>query len=68
MIFRNGKVSPAESEANEIAGRILMPENLVRELYMQDKSIEEMAESFGVSIPAMTVRLQRLDYKFIEEI
>jgi Zn-dependent peptidase ImmA (M78 family) len=68
VMYRGQETSPAEAEANEIAGTLLMPEELVRELFILDKTIEEMADTFGVSIPAMTVRLQRLDYKFIESI
>ena len=56
----------AEYEANEIAGRLLMPRDLVDQLVKEEKSIEDMAICFGVSIPAMTVRLKNLGYTLIE--
>jgi hypothetical protein len=50
-----------EREANRFAAALLMPEALVRELAAATRlSIPLMARRFGVSAPAMQVRLQTL--------
>ena len=64
--FRHESIqSDAETEANEIAATILMPEEKVRELAKKNLTIEEMAVEFFVSEAAMTVRLQAL-YKGVQ--
>lgn len=50
----------AEREANEIAARLLMPDESVEKLLNQGLSIEEMADKFFVSQQAMSIRLDRL--------
>lgn len=65
---RSNESNEAEWEANEIAGNLLMPVDLVAELYdNKEYSIEGMAKKFGVSATAMTVRLQRLKYDIFED-
>jgi Zn-dependent peptidase ImmA (M78 family) len=64
--FRHESIqSDAETEANEIAATILMPEDKVRDLAKENLTIEEMAEKFFVSESAMTIRLQAL-YKGVQ--
>ena len=64
--FRHESIqSEAETEANEIAVTMLMPEEKVRELAKKNLTIEEMAEEFFVSEAVMTIRLQAL-YKGVE--
>ncbi|WP_455261667.1 ImmA/IrrE family metallo-endopeptidase [Neisseria sp.] len=66
-----------ESEANDFAARLLMPENFIlsegnkviekfkkiynQDLIPQDYFISEMAQIFNVSVQAMTYRLKNLD-------
>ncbi len=51
-----------EREANRFAAALLMPEQLVRELAGAVRlSVPLMARRFGVSVPAMQVRLQALN-------
>ena len=51
-----------EREANRFAAALLMPEQLVRELGGAVRlSVPLMARRFGVSVPAMQVRLQTLN-------
>ena len=60
-----------EKEADEIAGRLLMPKHNVEEYLVEyenkleedrDLSIDIMAFRFGVSVPAMSCRLYNLGY------
>jgi Zn-dependent peptidase ImmA (M78 family) len=53
-----------ESEANEIAAALLMPENLIERYikYNPNCDIENIANSFYVSTTAMSVRLKKLKY------
>lgn len=66
-IERNGDINEAETEANQIAAEILMPEDIVRSIVMNDrnglvhKSISDMAKIFGVSETAMAFRLKNLN-------
>ena len=57
---QEGQFTDAEREANEIAARLLMPEESVKKLLKQGLSIEQMAEKFYVSQQAMSIRLDRL--------
>lgn len=53
-----------ESEDNEIAAELLMPKFLI-ERYIEDNpkcTIENIADSFYVSVAAMSVRLKKLKY------
>lgn len=55
-------VARLEREANRFAAALLMPELLVRELAAGTRlSVPLLARRFGVSVPAMQVRLQTLD-------
>jgi Zn-dependent peptidase ImmA (M78 family) len=62
---KNGLFSEAETEANEIAAQILMPEIDVKHFTEQKLSIEEMAERFFVSQAAMSIRLYSLGVLFL---
>lgn len=55
---------PAEVEANEIAGNILMPEEFLESLIskLKNPNLRNLAEEFGVSVAAMSVRLNKLGY------
>lgn len=55
-----------EMEANELAGEMLMPEADVRSYVQEGKSIEQLADQFGVSESAVTVRLLNLGFQIIE--
>lgn len=52
-----------EREANAFASDVLMPESWVRELRRVGYDAEKMAETFGVSLPAMKIRLGYLASK-----
>lgn len=52
--------SKAETEANQIAAEMLMPEDKVRELMDKNLTPEEMADIFYVSPSAMTIRLEQI--------
>lgn len=64
-----GCFSQKESEANEFAGRLLMPEKEIQKVKqllenMEGKSIlSELACYFGVSMQAIMLRLQKLGIK-----
>ncbi len=62
MLFRlsDQESSQIEKEANNFAAELIMPENLVREVWGKVKDIEETAEIFDVSPLAMSIRLERL--------
>ena len=45
-----------EYEANNFAGKLLMPENLIKEKCHEYKSVHKMAKYFGVSEIAMSIR------------
>ncbi|MFC6354429.1 ImmA/IrrE family metallo-endopeptidase [Rothia nasimurium] len=49
-----------EFYADEFAGSLLMPASKIDELQKEGKSLVEMARFFGVSLPAMSMRLHRL--------
>lgn len=49
-----------EREANNFAGALLMPEAKVREVWGKLKNAQQCAEVFGVSLVAMSFRLQIL--------
>lgn len=57
---RTNKRDIHEFYADEFAGNLLMPEDKVRELEAEGLTLIRMAGFFGVSVPAMEVRLQRL--------
>lgn len=58
-----------ETQANQFAAELLMPEKLVRTYFSSDyipsvEDIEKAAENFQVSTAAMMVRLDVLNYRF----
>jgi Zn-dependent peptidase ImmA (M78 family) len=55
-----------EMEANELAGEMLMPEADVRSYVTEGQSIEQLADHFGVSESAVTVRLLNLGFQILE--
>lgn len=56
----------AERHANQFASMILMPEPAMQTLYESGKSVEEMAQYFGVTESAMTCRLLESGYRLLE--
>jgi Zn-dependent peptidase ImmA (M78 family) len=61
MMWRHENIkSKAETEANLIAAKILMPEDKVAAFMQQNMTPEEMAKLFYVSPSAMTIRLKTL--------
>jgi len=57
---KNGVLSKAEKEANEIAAEMLMPQRTVENLAHRKLTPEQMASLFFVSTSAMTMRLSEL--------
>jgi len=49
-----------ETRANRFAADLLMPEDEFRQVWQEKNSIEEVAEEFGVSVPAATFRALNL--------
>ncbi len=49
-----------ETEANNFAASLIMPEKLVEEAWQKLETIEECAKVFNVSILVMTIRLENL--------
>lgn len=62
FLYRHDAAEPTiiETEANNFAASLIMPEKLVRKAWESLKNIEECAKVFNVSTIAMTVRLERL--------
>lgn len=62
MLYRkdDAKNTQIETQANNFAGSLLMPAELVRRGWAVTGSIEELANIFKVSPVAMSVRLTRL--------
>jgi Zn-dependent peptidase ImmA (M78 family) len=68
LYMGGGKFNPSrpfspqhEIQANRYAAEILMPSALVREKYDSERdNVYELAELFGVSQPAMKIRLQSM--------
>ncbi|WP_052959708.1 ImmA/IrrE family metallo-endopeptidase [Pseudomonas lundensis] len=56
----NNYNDPDEIAANAFAANLLMPEDLVRDLYGSARNVQDLAEAFGVSSVAMTYRLKNL--------
>ena len=54
-----------ENEANQIAAELLMPAEQFRRIYEQADSIEEVADRFGVSASAASVRAKTLLNSFM---
>jgi Zn-dependent peptidase ImmA (M78 family) len=54
-----------ESEANELAGEILMPEEKFKEVWSLYNTIQEVADFFKVSESAATIRGKKLLNEFI---
>src|SRR3989338_9946631 len=49
-----------ETEANNFAASLIMPEHLVRKVWNKLEDVEECANIFKVSVSAMSIRLERL--------
>ncbi|WP_055823282.1 MULTISPECIES: ImmA/IrrE family metallo-endopeptidase [unclassified Sphingomonas] len=49
-----------EIEANRIAAQIIMPKKLVEQEYAKSQDVAHLASKFGVSKPAMEIRLRTL--------
>lgn len=62
MLYRldGAKRSRIETEANNFAASLIMPEMSVRRAWDVVESVEECAEIFKVSVVAMSIRLERL--------
>lgn len=58
-LYRRNK-NPEEKEVEYLAGAILMDHSMLKRLYNVNKSISLLAETFGVSESALTVRLMIL--------
>jgi len=54
-----------ETDANKFAAELLMPEKEFVERCLKVDSIEEIANYFGVSVPAATIRANSLGWMFI---
>lgn len=57
---KSGNYSIHEFYADEFAGALLMPAWKIAQLQEEGKSLVEMARFFGVSLPALNMRLHRL--------
>jgi len=63
MLFRSGLSNSIEAEANRLAADLIMPMPMVeaekRKLDLDDDGVwvETLAQTFGVSLPAMQIRL-----------
>lgn len=63
IMYRSSLTSRKETEANQLAAEIVMPAQAVRQELQRlggtsaENVVEEMAEVFRVSIPAMKIRL-----------
>ena len=65
--FRSNALDSIEYNANEFAARLLMPEEIVRQLISEGiKNIGELAARFKVSSAAMKYRVLSLGYKIKE--
>lgn len=65
VFFRGEEKTSIEYAANQFAATLLMPDKKVRSLILSGtKAVKDLAESFGVSIPAMKFKLTELGYKF----
>ena len=62
ILFRldAAETSMVETEANNFAAALIMPESLVRKAWEDLADIEEMASVFKVSPSAMSIRLEKL--------
>ena len=62
MLYRldGAERSRIETEANNFAASLIMPEMLVRRAWNTVESVEECAKIFRVSVVAMSIRLERL--------
>jgi hypothetical protein len=57
-LYRSGLSNEEERSANKLAAEILMPTELTKELKRSGiKSVEKLAETLQVSVPAMKARL-----------
>lgn len=56
-LYRSGLGTIMETEANALAAEILMPYHLLSQHSSPDRSINEMADIFKVSIASMGIRL-----------
>lgn len=61
------KFETEELEANEFAGNLIMPEEIIanrigREQAISAQNVIDLAKEFGVSLPAMAVRLRNIGY------
>ena len=68
--FRNNNADTIEYMANEFAAKLLMPEDMVRDLVDNQgiKNIGELAEKFEVSASAMKYRIVSLGYKLKDNV
>ncbi len=64
VFFRDEVLDSMEYKANEFAGELLMPENLVRNAIENQRirNIGQLADKFGVSAAAMKYRILSLGY------
>lgn len=60
LLFRDGKYSRQEKEANNFAAEYLMPEKEVRKLYNQYWITDLLAKWFWVSRIAMAIRIDNI--------
>lgn len=62
ILFRldGAEYSRIETEANNFAASLIMPEVLVRKAWETFRNIEECAKIFNVSTTAMSIRLEKL--------
>ncbi len=65
ILFRGLSNDNIERAANDFASRLLMPEDKVKHLINNEqvRSIDELANRFGVSAAAMLYRVKQLGYK-----
>lgn len=62
-LFRNGDSNSIETEANQFAAAILMPEQQFRSyISSESKKVEDIAEHFGVSAASVQIRALNLGY------
>ena len=60
IMYRSEISDHYETQANRLAADIIMPFSLVKHMYDNGRSDEELARMFGVSLAAIRIRLERI--------
>ena len=63
VLYRSNTSNRNEIEANHLDAYIVMPSEVVKKIWREEKDLDQLANDFNVSVSALKLRLENLGLK-----